>query len=183
MSRKEERITYKRGMSSKELSEYIKAIAIPAGVFLVSMFIISKFGKFGIGLLAPASGFMWLFGAVVAFVIPSQRKETINQTHATILGYLCGLYLLRILIGVAAGVSSEQLMASYSQAMPSATGSTISGFLQSMLWILAFMTPITYAGMQGKKLVTFRRTLSKDRVLEQLRGVHENRRDDQITRM
>lgn len=175
---KNERITYKKGMSSKELMSYIKAISIPVGVFLVAMFVISRFGKFGTNLLAPASGFMWLFGAIVAFVIPSQRKETINQTHAGILGYLCGMFLLRVLIGIAAGVSSEQLMASYNQAMPTSTGSTIAGFLQSMLWILAFMTPITFAGMQGKKLITFRRTLSKDKILEQLRGIHENRKDE-----
>lgn len=177
--RREQRVTYKRGLSSKELTAYVKAVAVPMGIFLIAMFVISRFGKFGTNLLAPASGVMWLMGAFTAFLIPAQRKESINQTHGAILGYLAGMFMLRMLIGIAAGVSSEQLMASYNQAMPMSTSSTISGFLQSMLWILAFLTPITFCGMQGKKIITFRRSLSKERVLEQLRGIHDNRKDEE----
>ena len=88
-------------------------------------------------------------------------------------GYVCGLYLIRLLIGLAANTSSEQLMASYSQAMPVSTGSTIAGYLQSMLWILAFLSPITFLTMMGKKLVTFRKTAAKNKVLEQIRDIRE----------
>lgn len=64
-------------------------------------------------------------------------------------------------------------MASFDQVMPVSTSSTISGFLQSMLWILAFITPVTYLGMMGKKFVQFRRSLSKDKVLQQIRGIRQ----------
>lgn len=35
------------------------------------------------------------------------------------------------------------------------------------------MTPITFLGMQGKKFVTFRKSLSKNKVLEQIRGIRK----------
>ena len=112
-------------------------------------------------------------GVAAAWKIPSQRKDTLRETYIGVAGYVLGLTLLRFLIGIAATTSSEQLMATYSQAMPVSTGSTISGFLQSMLWILSFMTPITFITMQAKKFVTFRRTLAKDKVLQQTRGLRQ----------
>lgn len=165
------RITYRQGLSSKELGGYMKSICVPIIVFLVALIVISKFGDFGKSIMAPASSLMWLMGVAAAWKIPSQRKETLSQTYIGVAGYVLGLALLRFLIGIAATTSSEQLMATYSQAMPTSTGSTISGFLQSMLWILAFMTPITFISMQAKKFVTFRRTIAKDKVLQQIRGL------------
>lgn len=166
-------ITYKQGMSSQELTNYIRAIVIPIAVFALACFTISNFGAFGKNIVAPASSVMWLAGAIVAWKIPSQRRSTLKETYIGVAGYLCGLFLLKALIGISATTSSEQLMASYSQTMPVTTSSTISGFLQSMLWILAFLTPITYMGMMAKKFVTFRRTLSKDKVLQQVRGLRD----------
>ena len=173
MDKNANRISYRQGMSSQELGSYIKAVAIPIGVFLLSLLIIGQFGAFGRNILAPAASLMWIAGAAVALKIPSQRKSTLNETHAAVTGYLAGLMLLKWLIGVAATTSSEQLMATYSQALPVSTGSTISGFLQSMLWILSFMTPITFLTLQAKKFITFRRTSAKNKVMEQIRGIRE----------
>lgn len=168
-----ERITYKQGVSSAELGGYMKAIGTPILVFLLSLITISNFDAFGRNIMAPAASIMWIMGVAAAWKIPSQRKETLGQTYIGVAGYMLGLSLLHFLIGIAATTSSEQLMATYSQAMPVSTGSTISGFLQSMLWILSFMTPITFTGMQAKKFVTFRRTLAKDKVLQQTRGLRQ----------
>ena len=169
----EHTITYKQGMTRTELTNYLSAIAVPIGVFLLALVITSNFGAFGTNIVAPASSIMWLAGALVAWKIPSQRKETLKHTYISVAGYLAGLFLLKMLIGISANTSSEQLMASFNQVMPVSTSSTISGFLQSMLWILAFLTPVTVLGMQAKKLVQFRRTLSKDKVLQQVRGIRE----------
>lgn len=165
--------TYKQGVTSQELSSYLKAVAVPIGAFLLAVTVVTRFGTFGYNIIAPASSIMWVIGVVVALKVPSQRRSTLNETMAGVAGYCAGLFLLRWLIGVAANTSSEQLMASFSQAMPTGTGSTISGFLQSMLWILSFMTPITFCGVQAKKLITFQRTRSKNKVLEQIRGIRE----------
>ena len=169
-----DRITYKQGMSSKELGGYIRAIAIPIAVFFLAAIISYQFGAFGKNIIAPATSLMCAAGAAAAWKIPSQRKETLKHTYTMIAGYVCGLFLLKLIIGWAANTSSEQLMASYSQTMPISTGSTIAGYLQSMLWILAFMTPITFLTMMGKKLVMFRRTLAKNKVLEHIRDIREN---------
>lgn len=166
-------LTYKQGMSGTELSNYVKAIAIPIGVFLLALIITSNFGAFGTNIVAPAASVMWLAGAVVAWKAPSQRKSTLKETYIAVAGYVAGLFVLKALIGIAAQTSSEQLMASFDQVMPVSTSSTISGFLQSMLWILAFITPVTYLGMMGKKFVQFRRSLSKDKVLQQIRGIRQ----------
>lgn len=166
-------LTYKQGMSGAELSNYVKAISIPIGVFLLALIITSNFGAFGTNIVAPAASVMWLAGAVVAWKAPSQRKSTLKETYIAVAGYVAGLFVLKALIGIAAQTSSEQLMASFDQVMPVSTSSTISGFLQSMLWILAFITPVTYLGMMGKKFVQFRRSLSKDKVLQQIRGIRQ----------
>jgi len=172
----ENSVTYKQGMSSQELSGYFKAVAVPIGVFLLVVFAVSRFGAYGNQIIAPAASAMWIIGAIVAFKIPAQRRSTLKETMISVAGYCAGLLLIKWLIGIAANTSSEQLMASFSQPMPAGTGSTISGFLQSMLWILSFMTPITVCGMQAKKLVTFQKTMSKNKVLDQIRGIRDQQR-------
>lgn len=166
-------VTYKQGISSAEIGNYIRATTLPIGLFLLVFIVINDFGAFGKNIIAPAASVMWLAGAIVAWKVTSQRKETLKETYIGVAGYVAGLFLLKTLIGIAAQTTSEQLMASFSQAMPVSTGNTISGFLQSMLWILSFMTPITFLGMMAKKFVTFRRSLSKDKVLKQVRGMRE----------
>lgn len=168
-----ERITYKQGMTSAELGGYMKSICLPILIFLLSLITISRFGAFGRSIMAPAASIMWIMGVAAAWKIPSQRKDTLKETYIGVAGYMLLLTLFRFLIGIAATTSSEQLMATYSQAMPVSTGSTISGFLQSMLWISSFMVPIAFISMQAKKFVTFRRTLAKDKVLQQTRGLRQ----------
>lgn len=170
----EARITYKQGMSNKELYAYLKAFAVPTGVFLLAILVISIFGAFGTNLLAPMAGAMWIFGAFTAFMVPSQKESICNETHMTIAGYFGGMYGLRLLIAVVSGASSEQLMATYGQAMPISSGNTITGFIQTMLWITAVMLPVGFFGMEGKKIVMFRKRMSKQRIFDQLRGIRNN---------
>lgn len=173
MNSNQGKYTYKQGMTSKELTDYLKAALLPIGVFFLCTFVITQFGLFGKNIVAPASGIMWIAGVVVAVKIPSQRRSTLNETYAMLAGYNLGLYLIRFIIGLAANTSSEQLMATYQQALPMSTGSTISGYLQSMLWILAFITPVTFLTVMGKKFISFRKTAAKNKILEQIRGIRE----------
>lgn len=169
----EERITYKQGFTKNEFVGYTKAAMVPIAVFFLIVFVLSRFGAFGKNIMAPWCAIMWGIGVLAAWRVPSQRKETLNHTYIMIAGYCSGLLLFKILIGLAANTSSEQLMATYSQAMPTSTGSTIAGYLQSMLWILAFIAPISFVTMQAKKLVSFRRTKAKNKVLEHIRDIRE----------
>lgn len=169
----EERITYKQGVTRQEFAGYVKAAMAPISVFFLIVFILSRFGAFGKNIMAPWCAIIWGIGVVAAWKVPSQRRETLSHTYIMLAGYCSGLLLFKILIGLAANTSSEQLMATYSQAMPTSTGSTIAGYLQSMLWILAFIAPISFVTMQAKKLVSFRRTKAKNKVLEQIRNIRE----------
>ena len=169
-------VTYKQTMNSKEMFVYAKAVGAPVFTFLLSMFLISQFGAFGTNLLAPLASGMWIIGAVTAFFIPSQRSSICNETHGAIIGYLAGLWGIRLLILLVAGTSTEQLMASYSQALPLSSGSTISGFLQTMIWITSVMFPIGFASMQGKKLLTFRKRMNKQKTMDHLRGIRDSGR-------
>ena len=167
-------VTYKQTLNAKELFTYIKTVGLPIGVFLLSMAVISQFGAFGTNLLAPLTGGMWMVGAFTAFMIPSQRTSICNETHGAIIGYLAGMWGLRLLVSLVAGTSNEQLMATYSQALPSSSGSTISGFIQTMLWITAVMVPVGFFTMEGKKLITFRKRMNKQKVIDNLRGIRES---------
>ena len=164
---------YRAGITRREIIAYTKAILFPIGIFTFGLFIIAKFGAFGTNIIAPAVSFMWSFGAFVAFRIPSQREGVLKETMTFVSGYFCGIMLLRFLIGAASTTSSTQIMATYSQAMPMSSNSTMSGFLQTSLWIIAFMTPVTFMGMEGKKLFAFHRSLAKNKVLEQTRSIRE----------
>ena len=169
-------ITYKQTFNSRELFSYVKCVGAPVGTFLLSMAVIAQFGAFGTNLLAPLAGGMWVMGAVTAFMIPSQRASTCNETHGMIAGYMAGMFGMRFLVSLVAGTSNEQLMATYSQALPMSSGSTISGFIQTALWIMAVMVPVGFFTMQGKKLFTFKKNLNKQKTVDSLRGVKDSGR-------
>lgn len=166
MQRQTETLTYKRNMSKDELFRIMKAIGLPLMVFALELFTINNFGAFGTKLICPFSGAMWAVGVVVAFLMPSQRHETLNQTLIVCSIYCLALLGFKIVLGVVSGVSSEMIAASYDQALPTSSGNTIPGYLQTMLWITAVMLPLGNIGMQGKRLFNFRRARSLERTYD-----------------
>ena len=169
-----ERITYRQGPSAKDAARYLKAIALPAGLFLLALLCVSRLAGFGTGLVAPLTGAMWAIGVICALLVPSQRNSILRETYVTVGCYLVGLMALREAIALVSGISSEALMAAYNQALPLTSGSTFSGYLQTSLWIAAIMTPVGFTGLEAKKVFTFRRRGSKNRTLDQLRGIRSN---------
>ena len=61
--------------------------------------------------------------------------------------------------------------------MPPASNASLSGFLEYMLWIAAVMVPIGFVIMEAKKIVLFRRKVSKQRFFDQLRGIRDTDRE------
>ena len=166
-------LTYRQSVSGADISRYIKAIGLPVGVVLMAMFVISRFAQFGNNLVAPLTGIMWAIGAFCALILPSHRSNILNETHVTIACYLLALAGIRELIALVSGVSAEMLMASYGQAIPLTSGSTISGYLQTLLWISAIMTPLGFVGMQGKRVYSFKRKASKQKFFDQTRSIRD----------
>lgn len=167
-------LTYKQGISSKEFTGYFLAIGFPAGVLILCLVIVSYFGQFGENLLAPMTAVMWGCGALCAFVLPSHRQNILTETHWTISGYLVGMVGLQQIVQLVSGTTSEMLAATYDQAMPAASSASLSGFLEYMVWIVAVMVPIGFVVMEGKKIILFRRKVSKQKFFDQLRGIREN---------
>lgn len=163
--------TYIKKASGKDISKAVKAVLFPVSVFFLCIVGITVFKNFGKLLMAPLLGFMWIIGAGCAFWMPAQRKGIINETLTTIAVYNGTLLGLRQLIAITSGVSSQMLMATFSQPLATASANTIPGFLQNALYISAAMIPLTYAGMEFKRVLQFRRSANKQRVMEQIRGL------------
>lgn len=163
-------ITYKQSMSSSDLFRYVKAVALPVGVFVLCLITISSLAGFGTKLVAPMTAVMWVVGAICAAIQPSHRANVLSETHVAIAGYLAMLLALKKIIAMMSGVSSEMLMAAFNQAMPVTSGSAISGWLQNLMWITAAMTPIGFVAMQVKRVFSFRKERSTKKAFEGLRG-------------
>lgn len=168
-------ITYKHGISNKEMSGYLWAVGFPTLVFALAMVVIMQFGRFGANLIAPMTGAMWVCGAACGLILPSHRKNILTQTHWTIIGYLVGLLGLREVIRLVSGTTTQMLMATYQQAMPAASNTSLSGFLEYMLWILTVMVPIGFLVMQGKTIMLFRRKVSHQKFFDQVRGIRDGK--------
>ena len=123
-----EKITYKQGMSSKKFTGYFWVIGFPVIILALAMIIVMQFGKFGQNLIARMVGAMRVVGAAYSFILPSHRKSIVTETHWTIVGYLLGLFGLREVIKLVSGTTTQMLMATYQQAMPAASGASLSGF-------------------------------------------------------
>lgn len=176
-----EPLTYKQNMSKSELFRVIKAIGLPLLVFGLGLFTISNFANFGAKLLCPLSGAMWMAGLIVAFFMPSQRQETLNQTMVICTIYFLALLGLKILLAIVSGVSSEMIAASYDQAIPTATGNAIPGYLQTMMWFVAVLLPVGDISMQAKRLFQFKRNQALQKTFGQKRSIRNNGRANTTT--
>lgn len=174
MTEEREILTYKQSMSRAETFRVMKAVGVPLAVFGLAMFTISNFAGFGIKLICPLSGAMWFAGFLVALLMPSQRQEVINQTLGFLAGYYGTLLLLKKILGIVSGVSSEMIAASYDQAIPTATGNAIPGYLQTAMWFSAVLIPLGFLTMQGKRIKDFKHNKSLYKTFGQKRSIRNS---------
>ena len=161
MNSDSKRLTYQRSQGSADLTRYAKAIGFPAGIFLLTLFTVHRFNLFGVNIL-------------VSWFLPSHRKSCLRETHVTIGVYLISLTVFKELVSAISGVSAEMLMATYNQAIPVTSGQAFSGYLQTMLWITAIMTPVGFIFMQVKKVFTMRRKQEVRDFHDRLLGTRKN---------
>lgn len=117
---------------------------------------------------------MWILGAVLALLLPSQRQEIIKHTKWFVLGYLAILFVYRYVIMIVSGVSADNLSASFGQSVASSSGAAILGWLQNLLWIIAIKYPVGYFIFQGKKVPQFFGTRSKNKAIREIRDIRDN---------
>ena len=174
MDRNPEILTYKSDMSKQEAFRVFKAVGIPLGIFALAIFTIQNFAAFGTKLICPLICAMWMVGFIVALLMPAQRNEVLHQTLGWIGIYCVGLIALKILLGVVSGASSEMIAASYDQAIPMSTGNAIPGYLQTMMWFVAVLTPVGEITMQAKRLKDFRHNKALNKTFGQVRGIRNS---------
>lgn len=171
---KSKRLTYQRAQANADIYRYAKAVAFPCGLFLLAMFTIKHFNLFGINLIAPMVGIMWVCGIIVGWFLPSQRRSVLRETHVTIAVYLISLTVFKELVASISGISAEMLMATYNQAIPVTSGQAFSGYLQTMLWITTIMTPVGFIFMEVKKVFSLRRKKEAKNYRDRLLGTRQN---------
>lgn len=167
------KITYKQKMSGAEVFKYFKAIFLPTLTFFLALFAINTLKGLGTQLIAPCVALMWGMGVVCAILLPSHRSSIMNETYITVGVYLISLVGLTALISLLSGVSSESMMEIFNQSISATSGSAIAGWMQNLLLITAVMTPLGFIGMQGKRVYSFKRKSSKEKFLEQTRGIRK----------
>lgn len=145
----------------------------PVLVFMLSLYTVYTFLNFGKLLVAPLLGVMWAFGAFVAFYLRSQRKEVIRQTLIAVTLYCCLLLGLRVLVGLTSNVTGEMFAATFSQPLPTVSANTIPGYLQNALYAAAALFPLSFLGLQLKRLIQFKRNANKMKTLQRIRGYRE----------
>ena len=165
-------LTYKTKMSRSDYGRFVKAIVVPIIILLLSFLAIQELAGFGKKLVAPLTAFMICFGVVCALWLPSHRSTIMKEMDVTIGAYLISLLAFRQVISMMSGVSSEMLMETFNQALPMTSGSAVSGWLQNLMWIDAVLVPIGFIGIQGKRLLSFKRKNNKQTFMDQVRNVH-----------
>ncbi|MFR3808686.1 MAG: hypothetical protein ACLTX3_06980 [Lachnospiraceae bacterium] len=105
----DEELVYKQNMSRNEAMKILKAITIPLAVFGPGLVYHQSFGAFGRKLVCPLSGFMWIIGVAVAFLMPSQRNDTLNHMLLMLSVYYSTLITFHVVLSIVSGVSSEMI--------------------------------------------------------------------------
>lgn len=172
-------LVYKDSLDKTDIIAFLKAIALPTLVFILCLFTIFKFAKFGRIILSPLIVLMWSVALVCAFVLPSQRESVIKETMVTIGIYCCTLLLLRVLIRIMSGASSGVLEASFDITIPETSGTTIIGYIQNILYLGSVLTPLGFVGMQVKRIFQFKKNANKVKTFNQLRNIRDTNKNMQ----
>lgn len=167
-------LVYTSSVGIRTLLPKLLTLCIYLGTFALWLYLDNVYFNFGAKIITPLTGAMWIVGAVLALLLPSQRQEIIKHTKWFVLGYLAVLFIYRFVIMAVSGVSAENLSASFGQAVASSSGTAILGWLQNLLWIIAITYPVGYFIFQGKKVPQFFGARSKKRAIREIRDIRDN---------
>ena len=173
----EDRIVYKTKTTGEEVMRFVKAIGLPIGCLILGMFTVNIFGAFGEKLITPLFASCWVVSVLVALFMPNHRADSLEKCEKLLIAYCVGLLALRFLNAKVSGVSTEMLMATYNEVLPTATGNAMAGFVQSMLWIFTVSLPLGFITYQGKRFIDFRRNKGVQTAFERIRSIRPSKND------
>lgn len=165
---------YITGFGMRDIWPKLRNLIIYLATYGLWLFLDNSYYNFGSKIITPLTGAMWIMGAILAILLPSQKQDIIKHTKWFVLGYLAILFVYRYVIIIVGGVSAENLSASFGQAVAVSSGTAILGWLQNLLWIIAITYPIAYFVFQGKKVAQFFGTRSKNRAVREIRDFRDN---------
>ena len=82
-------------------------LVIYISTYALWLYLDSAYYNFGSKIITPLTGAMWIVGAVLAILLPSQKHDIIKHTKWFVLGYLAILFIYRYVIILVSGVSAE----------------------------------------------------------------------------
>ena len=173
------KLVYKSATSTQDKWNIIKAAGMPIISFIVCIFAIAKFGSYGRKMLAPMMAAMWTMGTMCSIFLPSHRSSIIKETIFTNIGYAASMLGLRMLAGMASGISSSMLVDSLDLSMGSTQGNTILGYIQNILTLSSVLVPIGFIGLQAKRIISLRRNSNKKKFLDQTRNIRDTNKNIQ----
>ncbi len=71
-------LSYTSKFGIRDMLPKIGSLLIYTGTFVLWLYLHSAYYNFGSKIITPLTGAMWILGAVLALLLPSQRQEIIN---------------------------------------------------------------------------------------------------------
>jgi hypothetical protein len=170
------KLVYTGTINATQIWAYVKIIAFYILELVAWILIARAYAAFGTKLITPMVSAMYIVGAFTTWYIKEDRESTIKSTKWMVAGYLGALLVYRIVIKLAAPVTSDQMSVALNIPIPGASGLAAAGFFQNILWILAIMFPVGFVFMCGKKFVLFHGKQTKEEAFRRAKGLRKNRK-------
>jgi len=167
-------LVYSNTISSRQIIEIVKIVLFYAFELVFWLVVAKLYMNFGTKWITPAVSAMWIMGAITTYFIREERESTIKETKWTILGFLAFLLLYKVVIGLIAPISSEQMGAALNITIPAASGMAAAGFLQNILWIVSVMTPIGFLVWCAQKFRVYHGRATKQEAFQRIKGIRKN---------
>lgn len=174
--RGDEDIVYSTTVSWRHYKPTFINLGIYAYILAVWIYDIKAYYNFGKNIICPAVAIMFGVAFVVGIILPAQRVEIAKSVKHFTAGYVTVLFLYKFVISAVSGISAENFAAAFNQSLPATTGTTIVGWLQTLLWIAAVLAPVKEVTAICSRIKQFYGTKSKDKAIREIRDYRENKR-------
>lgn len=174
--RGKEDIVYRTTISLRNYKPTFISFVVYAYIIAIWIYDIKAYYNFGKFIIGPAVAVVFAVAMVVGFILPSQRSEIARSAKKFTAGYVSVIFMYRFVIAAVSGVSSESFSAAFNQSLPSTTGTSIIGWLQTLLWIAAVLGPVKEVSSICSRISQFYGTKSKNKAIREIRDARDTRR-------
>lgn len=167
-------LVYNSPITIKDYKSMLWTLAVYIYIFCMWAYLSKAYYNFGKYIITIGVAAVLIVSAIVAAILPAQRIECIKDMKKGLALYLTALFGYRFILMAMQGVSAEDLSAALNMSMPAASGTSMSGWLQNVLWIVSILTPVGLVGMQLKKISQFFGTQKKSAATRRIRDIRDN---------